>query len=400
MTLTDKSGGGSAAAPVPVARRSPVRRRVRRIVLVSLLLFLIWLSWSVGTVLMAPGDDSVAARLAEWARNHHLSAVVLGLEKLQYRLDPPATGGAPPPGLLHPLPKASQASQHPKHTHGATADPNAITMRPPLPTIAKPALPGEGQWRTLVTVHGQPAVQAAFLRPDSIHTSYLSGIVWMSSRLLRFQLHPGYDEPGGTWPVPDWIPPGQRRGLAATWNGAFKLGDAHGGFYLDAKTAGTLVNGAASEVFYRDGHMTVGSWGHEVRMAPNVVGVRQNLGLLIDHGSVVSNINSNPELNWGLTLGGAYYIFRSGVGVTKNGDLVYVSGDALSAQTLAGLLQRAGCVRAMELDINPAWVSFMSYHAGLTPGQPTPKSLLPDYQRPANRYYTHTSRDFVAAYAR
>jgi hypothetical protein len=54
----------------------------------------------------------------------------------------------------------------------------------------------------------------------------------------------------------------------------------------------------------------------------------------------------------------------------------------------------------MELDINPAWVSFMSYHAAHRPGDPTPQLLLHDYQRPANRYYTHTSRDFVAVYRR
>ncbi|MGI8578084.1 MAG: phosphodiester glycosidase family protein [Nocardioidaceae bacterium] len=249
-------------------------------------------------------------------------------------------------------------------------------------------------------MHGQPAVQAAFIRPDATHTSYLTGVVWMSGKLLRFNLHPGYDEPGGTWPVPDWIPPGQRRGLAATWNGAFRLSDAHGGFYLDGKTAGTLVKGSAAEVFHRDGTMTVGSWGREVHMSPDVVGVRQNLGLLIDHGKVTPNVNSNRQFNWGLTLGGAYDVFRSGVGVTRQGDVLYASGDALSAQTLARVLKGAGCVRAMELDINPAWISFMSYPAGGTSANPTPKSLLPDYQRPANRYYEHTSRDFVTAYAR
>ena len=103
---------------------------------------------------------------------------------------------------------------------------------------------------------------------------------------------------------------------------------------------------------------------------------------------------------WGLTLGGRYYIFRSGVGITAQGDLVYASGDALSAGTLADILKRAGAVRAMELDITPAWVSFMSYQAGNNPNNPTPQLLLHDYQRPADRYYTTTSRDFVTVYAR
>jgi hypothetical protein len=398
MTATEESPESGVADPPGRRKRSPRRRMVRRVVAAVVLAFLAWLTWSVGSALAAPGTDSVSARLAEWGREHGLGVVVLGLEKLQYRLSPPATGGAPPPGVL-PSPSATTAPTSGAH-HRGPARSTRIAIRQPMKPFAHPALPGEGTWRSLVTVAGQPAVQAAFLRPDAQHTSYLTGVVWMSSKLLSFRLHPGFDEPGGTWRVPDWIPPGRRRGLAATWNGGFKLADARGGFYLDGKTAGRLVKGAASEVFYRGGTMTVGSWGQEVHMAPDVVGVRQNLVLLIDHGKVRRNINSNPEMNWGLTLGGAYYVFRSGVGITAQGDVVYVSGDALSAQTLALILQRAGCVRAMELDINPAWVSFMSYQPGDHPANPTPKSLLPDYQRPSYRYYTHTSRDFVAAYAR
>jgi hypothetical protein len=331
---------------------------------------------------MAPGTDSVAARLAGWARDHGLGVVVLQMEKLQYRLHPPVVGGVPPASVLGVLPR------HRSH------------VLPPLRPFARPALAGEGQWRTLVRVHGQPAVRAAFLRPDARHTSYLTGVAWMDPRLLSFSLHPGFQEPGGTWPVPDWVAPADRRGLVATWNGGFRLADAHGGFYLDGRTAGSLVDGAASEVFYRDGSMRIGRWNRQVHMTPGVVGVRQNLGLLIDHGTIAPNVDASHLFDWGLTLGGAYYIFRSGVGITRQGDIVYVSGDALSVGDLARILKRAGCVRAMELDINPAWVSFMTYRPAGNPAQPRPTSLLPDYQRPADRYYTHTSRDFVAVHAR
>jgi len=388
----------------PPRRRRPVLwrrlwgRRWFRGVLLIVVAAVVWLIWSVGSYLTAPGGDSTAARLAEWARDHGLAPIVVVLEKAQYDLHPPKVGGTPPaiapPAIVHQQGRAATRGSTPSH------QPVDISMRPPILPIVQPALAHEGEWSTLVTVKGQPAVQAAYVRPDSLHTSYLAGVAWMSHKMLKFTLHPGTAQPGGTWPVPDWVPPGQRRGLVATWNGGFKLADSHGGFYLDGRTAGTLVNGAASEVFYRDGSMAIGSWNHEVKMTPQVVGVRQNLGLLIDNGTIASNIDSNPQFNWGRTLGGRYYIFRSGVGITSQGDLVYASGDALSAGSLAEILKRAGAVRAMELDINPAWVSYMSYQAGHNPNNPTPHLLLSDYQRPADRYYTHASRDFVSVYSR
>lgn len=389
MQATDHVAGNETSSRAPRRRWTPWSSRRGRVVTTCVVAGVVWLSVSVGQALSAPGNDSVAARLAGWARNHGLGIAVLELEKLQYSLHPPAVGGTPSASELRVLPRPPAGRGH-----------RAVRMQTPLQPFARPALPGEGAWRTLVHVHGQPAVQAAFVRPDARHTSYLTGVVWMDPRLLRFSLHPGFQEPGGRWPVPDWVAPSDRRGLVATWNGGFRLADAHGGFYLDGRTAGTLVNGAASEVFYRDGSMTVGSWNHEVRMTPDVVGVRQNLGLLIDHGTIAPNIDASHLFDWGLTLGGAYYIFRSGVGITRQGDLVYASGNAMSVADLAHVLQRAGCVRAMELDINPAWVSFMTYRAAGSAAQPQPRSLLPDYQRPADRYYTHTSRDFVAVHAR
>jgi hypothetical protein len=74
-------------------------------------------------------------------------------------------------------------------------------------------------------------------------------------------------------------------------------------------------------------------------------------------------------------------------------------GPTLSVETLAILLQRAGAVRAMELDINPAWVSFMSYNPLPNPNNPAPVKL-DNFNQPADRYYQPCSRDFVAAYAR
>jgi hypothetical protein len=55
---------------------------------------------------------------------------------------------------------------------------------------------------------------------------------------------------------------------------------------------------------------------------------------------------------------------------------------------------------AMQLDINPYWMSFMYYNPARNPADPAPASLLPDQQQPASRYYSVNSRDFTAVYTR
>src|SRR6185312_13618374 len=135
--------------------------------------------------------------------------------------------------------------------------------------------------RVLETVRGNPAIFGTFPRPSAVYSSYVAGLVSMDQRLVKFRLRPGAEDPGH-WKAPTWIPPGTRKGLLATFNGGFKLDAAGGGFYLNGSHKGALVNGAASVVYYRDGTIKIGSWGRELRMTPDVAGVRQNLKLLVD----------------------------------------------------------------------------------------------------------------------
>jgi hypothetical protein len=274
-----------------------------------------------------------------------------------------------------------------------------IPLRSPMRPPVSPALPGEGVYRTLATAHGEPLVQGTYVRPDGEHTSYEAAVAWISGKHARFQLHPGFREPGETFDVPPTIPEGQRTNLVATWNGGFRItdGGSRGGFYLDGKTAGELRDGTASEVFYRDGSIKIGVWGREVRMTPDVVGVRQCLELMVDGGEVVSDIGDDSK--WGVSDQSRMYVPRSGVGVTAEGDIIMVVGQALSARSLADLMQRAGAVRAMPLDMNRAWPSFMSYDGSHDAANPKPTNIL-DFEDPPDRYYVQATRDFVAVYAR
>ena len=378
----------------PKARKHRVRRLFRRrsvrVIAALIAVFCCWLAFSLGQALTSPDGGSVSSKLAEWARDHYLGPVVTFGEWISY--SPPKVGGKPSFSLA--VPSAGSAKY--KHTK---------TFKPIIPSrLSSPAgtpVPGEGQWRVLETVKGEPAIFGTFLRPSAVYTSYVAGIVSMDQRLVTFQLHPGAEDPGpGNWKSPTSIPPGSRTGLLATFNGGFKLDSAGGGFYLNGLTKGTLVNGAASVVYYRNGTIKIGTWGHEVRMTSQVVGVRQNLKLIVDHGQVPAAVNQDVLGSWGATLGGSYYVWRSGLGVTADGRVIFVYGPALNVQELASLLQRAGAVEALQLDINPYWMSYEYYQAAGHPSDPKPVNLLPTQQQTAYRYYSVYSRDFTSVYSR
>jgi hypothetical protein len=348
--------------------------------------------WSIGTALTRPGTDSVAARLAEWARDHGMTRLVTWAENKQYQGNQPAVGGSLNSGQRGAL-------------QAGTPPPPAVNAPPPIRPIVTPALPGEGVWKELNKTGNQPVVLKAMLRPDPNHTSYLAYVGWVNTHSVKFELHPGSQEPGkGPWSQPNAIPAGHRRGLVATFNGGFRLQDAliggYGGYYADGRAIGQLKPGAAAEIFRKDGSMTIGMWGRDASLSdPTVVAVRENLHLLLDNGQIQSDAKDGSGQTWGYTIRNAYYVWRSGVGVTADGNIVFAMGPTLSVQTLAEILQRAGAVRAMELDINQDWVSFMSYDPTTNPDSPTPTKLM-DFPRPADRYFQPSSRDFVAAYLR
>jgi hypothetical protein len=364
-------------------------RRIAAVAALTLTIFILATGWSLANAVFTPINDPVSAKIAEWARSHAMGGIVTGLEAIQYKLNPPKIGGAPLTGLLKGQDRTAAS-----RTLGAFALQNS------LPSIVSPALPGEGKFKAVVTSHGMPLVQVAYLRPDSLHTSYLSAVVWMSGQHTRLEQHPGVTDPGylSLWSKQSSLKNSAPSGLMAAFNGGFKIKDSRGGYYENGHTIGVLKKGAASLVVYRNGRTAIGAWGTQMRMTANVVSVRQNLQLLINNAQLATNLDAAVHANWGTTVGASIDVWRSGIGITAQGNLLYVAGDALSARSLATLLLNAGAVRAMQLDINKAWISYM-WFTPTSAGTLTPHKVL-NFQRPASRYFSPTSRDFFAAYYR
>jgi hypothetical protein len=364
--------------------------------------------WSYAQALTAPGTDPWPARSVEWLRDHGMNGVVNTVENWWFTKHAPPVGGRPTHGLPHQA--APRGSASARRLHGtvlasrlasATTPPH-LAPPPNLQPLVPDPLAGEGVWKpTGRTVGGVPAVYTTFFRPDSVHTSLVAGAMWMDTMLLRTVFVPGLQEPGGpqTWGAQ--VPAAQRPTLVAAFNSGFKIDSALGGVYTEGQMVHPLIDGAASLVIDKRGKASVGAWGRDFQLTPDIAAVRQNLSLILDNGQPAAGLPSNDSGAWGATVGNKVFVWRSGVGVDRNGGLVYVAGPGLSAVTLAVLLQHAGAVRAMELDINADWVTAYTFQQidANNPAAVQGVKLLPDMARADDRYLVPGERDFFALLA-
>ena len=314
-----------------------------------------------------------------------------------------------------PLPPTTSTTTKPATTPATTTSTSQAPKTPvPLPTPAplipftSPAPVGEGAWTAAGRpVSGIPAVYETTLVPPG--GTRAAGIAWMDTRLLRAQLYSGSKSPGGgpfefTAPVQ----PAQATTLVAAFNGGFMMNAAQGGYYTEGRTVVPLVAGAASLVIYANGSVTVGAWGTDVSMTPDVVAVRQNLVPLVAGGQPTAQATSPDWRAWGATCGatscsstvpGIENQWRSGAGVTADGALVYAAGPALTPLQLAQLLVHAGVIRGMELDINPNWPVLATYDPSPPNGLAAPSNgstLQPNSVQNAATFFNPAwARDFI-----
>jgi hypothetical protein len=341
--------------------------RTRRVVMIASLLLLLPAFVSYSGALLAPSNSSVGIRSVEWLRDHGAAGLVSKVESIYYQLTAPAKGGP----ALRALPRVGVAGA------GALSR-VAPSYRPPrIGPLAQPALPGEGLWHATQPGLGPnpPLLVSTFRSDPSEYPRLVAGVAWIDTHRSTVSLYPGRVEPSvaiprGSMDVPERF----RHRLLATFNSGFKLADARGGFALHGRTYAPLLPGRATFVRYANGRVDILAWHGSATAPRDVVFARQNLPLIVDHRRPNPNLNDGPE--WGATLGNAIQVWRSGVGVDRHGNLIYAAANDQTVSSLARILIHAGAVRAMQLDINSYWVSFISYaHPGaLDPLKPAERN--------------------------
>jgi hypothetical protein len=324
----------------------------------------------------------------EWLRQHGGNALVSEIENEYYTLTAPEKGGP----ALRSLPQVGVAA-----AGGSGQGEVEAGYRPPnVVPLIHPALPGEGVWRKAAANAGpRPPVLLTSFRSDPEYTQFVAGVAWIDSSRTRLAYVPGLAEP----PPPlahrgsGEVPESKRGGLVATFNGGFPLETSNAGLIYRGKVVEAMVDGIATVVEYRDGRVDIVKWESGRGAPAHVWFAKQNLPPIIDEGKLNPNLSDGPE--WGETVNNAVRVWRSGIGVDAHGNLLYAAANYQTVESLAKVLQRAGAVRAIELDINEDWTSFISYRH---PGGLDPSNLLPEMYRSPERYLVPDERDFFAVY--
>jgi hypothetical protein len=275
----------------------------------------------------------------------------------------------------------------------------------PLPLmkpVISPAIPGEGVW----AVQGMapapynylPLDAKAFFRPDPSHPYAIVTLLQFDTRFILLHMVAGTLEPGGPRGVrgSGVIPAADQKGdaLLAAFNGGFKYADGQYGLMINGTVYVPPQPGVATIAATKEGKILLGAWGVDPRLNsnnPDLVAWRQNASLLINND--VINPLTQDGAAWGGTILNSAYTWRSGLGLTAKGTLIYAAGDSLTALTLGQALRAAGAVMAMQTDINPFWVRAFLYNHD--PGKPlTITKLNPSMQGNGTEYLYGTERDF------
>ena len=357
--------------------------------------FLVLLAWAIVSYtswMLRPTSLSWQVNSVEWVRHNVPFGNWLAdeTERIYYSQNAPRKGGP----QLKSLPTVGL-----NPPRAGIPRPPPTAWPPPITPVFPHPLSGEGVWKPVgPPVDGGPPVLVTTFRPELDYPELVAYVAWFDQARTEIGYYPGrYEPPDAAVRGPMMVPEGQRWRLLATFNGGFTYTDGDNGSADNGRTNEPLTDGNATLIGYRDGRIAIVKWSGGPDVGPDVAWARQSLAPIVWDGQLNPQLNDNPDSpQWGYTLGGLTRVWRTGVGIDRRGNLIYVAADGQTVITLAKILQHAGAVRAMEFDINPEWHTLITYARGAH--GLVPVMVGPNPMQSSDRYLVPDDRDFFAVY--
>jgi len=301
---------------------------------------------------------------------------------------------APPPNPSQPQPTPVTKSNI--NLVGVSWPPQNITNR-------AGALEDEGIWTPYIyDSSGRVAAYRTFLQPDKDRPYVVTAVVVFNLNVTRLGYVIGTKEPAsaanlyrsGSIPNNDKQP----GVLLAAFNGGFQAQHGQFGVMYEGNIVLSGREGMGTLLLYKDGRVNLTTWDKKFYDTTEIRSWRQNGPLLVQNGEINPDTNTTDKIKsvdyWGATVDGNAVTWRSGIGLSANKQfLYYVVGPGLTVPTLAHVLKTAAAKEAMQLDINPYWVQFISVN--VVNKQLKANPLWPDMSNYQERYLgSHTSDYF------
>jgi hypothetical protein len=210
---------------------------------------------------------------------------------------------------------------------------------------------------------GRTIAYRTFLQPDPNRPFEIVAVVAFDLAHTHLHYVLGFEEPyspngpkrTGAMPEED------KPRLLAMFNGGFKATHGEYGAMADGVQALPPRADVGTLVMYKNGQVSLGQWIDDIHPSDTMEAWRQNGPLVVHDGKINPKIYNNSPQDWGYTVNEVSPTWRSGVGLSKDGEsLYYFGGPSLSMEALARAMLAANAYEGLQLDINNYWVHFVA----------------------------------------
>ncbi len=290
-------------------------------------------------------------------------------------------------------PKAHWQVPQPAKAASVSAEPTADAgQRPGLPAFvlkdAGPALkawsaPGDGKWVPMNDPRrpGEPPYMfKTLLHPDRGRSWAEVFVVAVDLRRVRLYAMAGSREPAADSPEaekyerPALIPREHQEEVLGAFNGGFMTEHGGYGMKIDGVQLVKPKPNACTVAVYDDDSVRIATWSKLVGEAEGEGGEAKKPGLrwyrqapecMWEGDKLHPGLQDGKGLKWGATLDGDTVIRRSGIGLGRTRDVLYVAiTNHSSARVLADGMHHAGAVDVAQLDVNWSYPKFVTFEPG------------------------------------
>ena len=369
--------------------------RLRTLIKTCKWIFIVLLMVGVAGFAFIKLDTPLAARLTDkYMRPIFGDKLVVYMEKVFFNVSDQFTK------VVYNFKKPTAPTFNDPGTNNKTS--SFLNLDPISNNPAFTPLAGEGIWHNipLSALPDKEVMAYTFVRPDPSRTFAITSIVKIDTSTLALGSVAGKVEPGGpvgkygSGKVPiDLVNTGS---LIAAFDGGFQYKDGAYGMIVGDTTYLPLKDNMGTIVGYKDGTVKILNYNTGENLGNNISFIRQNGPMLIKDGSVMVTDPDSIKV-WGRVIGTDTFTWRSGIGITSDGDILFAAGNNLNPLTLAEALRMAGAINAIQLDINPYWVRFNIFNSKGS-GQYDSYPLNQEMQDGSKEYLNGYQKDFFYVY--